>query len=114
MTLADSVFFTVVITLATNHVLVRLPGWEQRTVLFWFVQLLNVACASWLLAYGLPGFDGNLAIMNWVIGLIFIVRAVQNNGRWSEARRSRLSETEDDDARARIRAALRAGDDGEE
>jgi hypothetical protein len=114
MTLADWVFFAVVATLATNHVLVRLPGWEGRHVLFWFVQLLNIACASWVLAFGLPGFDGNLTIVNWVVGLIFMVRAVQNNGRWSAARQRSGSDTEEDDARAKIRAALRAGDTGEE
>ncbi len=114
MITADWVFFAVVVTLATNHVLVRLPGWERRTVLFWGVQLLNIACASWLLAFGLPGFDGNLTIVNWVVGLLFMVRTVQNNGRWSEARRSRRSAGDEDETRARIRAALRAGDDGEE
>ena len=114
MTLADWVFFAVVATLATNHVLVRLPGWEQRNVLFWFVQLLNIACASWVLAFGLPGFEGNLTIVNWVLGLIFMVRAVQNNGRWSEARRSRRLGTDEDEERAKILAALRAGEAQEE
>ena len=114
MTFADWVFFAVVAVLATNHVLVRLPGWERRTLVFWSVQALNIACASWMLAVGLPGFDGNLAVFNWVVGLLFIIRAVQNNGRWSEARQSNRSAGEDDDARARIRAALRAGDDAEE
>ena len=67
-----------------------------------------------MLAVGLPGFEGNLAVFNWVVGLLFIVRAVQNNGRWSEARKQARAGTEDDEARARIRAALRAADTHEE
>ncbi|MBO85395.1 MAG: hypothetical protein CL927_08555 [Deltaproteobacteria bacterium] len=114
MTISDWVFFAVVAVLATNHVLVRLPGWERRTALFWCVQALNIACASWMLAVGLPDFEGNLAVFNWVVGLLFIVRAVQNNGRWSEARQQARSVTEDDETKARIRAALRAADAHEE
>jgi len=110
MTLADWVFFAVVATLATNHVLVRLPGWERRTLLFWLVQAMNVGCASWVLAYGLPGFTGNLEVVNWVVGLIFLVRAVQNNGRWTKARRALKEGGSDDEEKARIRAALQAGE----
>ena len=110
MNVGDWVFFAVVATLATNHVLVRLPGWERRAWLFWLVQALNVGCASWVLAVGLPGFDGNLAVVNWVVGLIFLVRAVQNNGRWSKARREAAAPPPDDDTKARIRAALQAGE----
>jgi hypothetical protein len=113
MTFADWVFFAVMATLATNSVLVRLPNWEQRNLLFWSVQLLNIACASWVLAVGLPGFKGNLEVVNWVIGLLFLVRTVQNNGQWNKARRARLRGAEDDDTKAKIRAALRAGE-GEE
>jgi hypothetical protein len=113
MTLADWVFFAVVATLATNHVLVRLPGWERRTLLFWLVQAMNVACASWLFAEGLPDFDGNLSVVNWVVGLIFLVRAVQNNGRWTEARRASRTRVPEDDAKAQIRAALQAGEEEE-
>ena len=114
MTIADWVFFAIVATMATNHVIVRLPGWERRTMLFWLVQLLNVGCASWVLAFGLPGFEGKLEVVNWVLGLIFITRAVQNNGRWSEARAAGRTAHDDDEAREQIRAALRAGESREE
>ena len=113
MTLADWVFFAVVATLAINHLLVRLPGWERRTLLFWLVQAMNVACASWLFTVGLPDFEGNLSVVNWVVGLIFLVRAVQNNGRWSEARRAARTGQPEDDTKAQIRAALQAGEAAE-
>lgn len=110
MTFADAVFFAVVATLGVNHVLVRLPGWERRAVVFWLVQAMNVGCASWMLAVGLPGFDGNLSVVNYVVGLLFLVRAVQNNGRWSKARRAAQGPSEEDAQRAQIRAALQAGE----
>lgn len=109
MTAGDWIFFGIVATLGVNHVLVRLPGWERRLVLFGVVQLLNVGCASWVMSMGLPGFDGDLAVVNWVVGLLFIVRAVQNNSRWSEARKQARRADPMDARKAAIRAALERG-----
>ncbi len=110
MTLGDWIFFGIVATLAVNHLLVRIPGWERRTLLFLAVQALNVGCASWVLAVGMPGFEGQLAVVSWVVGLLFIVRAVQNNSRWSKARTAAASEDPMEARKAEIRAALERGE----
>jgi len=110
MTLGDWIFFGIVATLAVNHLLVRIPGWEHRTLLFLVVQALNIGCASWVLAMGMPGFDGQLAVVNWVVGLLFIVRAVQNNSRWNKARKAAKGADPMAARKAEIRAALERGE----
>jgi hypothetical protein len=108
----DAILLAVVGVLAANHVLVRVPGWERRPVLFWGAQALNLAASIYVMAAGIPGLDGSLRIFNWVFGLLFIVRIVQNNQRYSDARReARRADAQSDSARKeRIRAALRAGE----
>lgn len=115
MTIADWILFLVVGTLATNHILVRLPGWQDRAWLFWLVQAANVAAAGYLVGWGLPGFDGDLAMVNYVIALLFVIRAVQNNNRWGTARAARRDPDASDKAakKAAIAAALARGQEGE-
>lgn len=109
----DAVLLAVVAVLASNHVLVRLPGWQRRPVVFWLAQLANLAAAVFVMAVGIPGLHGDLTIFNWVFGLLFVVRIVQNNQRYSAARReAREADAQDDDARrAAILAALEAGEE---
>ena len=109
MNIGDWIFFGIVATLAVNHLIVRLPGWERRVVLFGIVQALNIGCASWVMSVGLPGFDEQLAVVNWVVGLLFIVRAVQNNSRWTKARKAARQTDPMEDRKAEIRAALERG-----
>lgn len=106
MTPGDWILFVVVGALASNHLLLRL-SW-----MFWPVQLMNLAAAGYLVGVGLPGFSGNLTVVNYVMALLFIVRAVQNNNRWGK-RRGRRANAADGDAEARkeaIREALRRGE----
>jgi hypothetical protein len=110
MTPGDWILFAVVGALATNHVLIRLPGWQDRAWMFWLVQLMNLVAAGFLVGVGLPGFSGNLAVVNYVMALLFIVRAVQNNNRWGKRARAHAG-VEDADARKEaIREALRRGE----
>jgi hypothetical protein len=106
MTPGDWILFVVVGALASNHLLLRL-SW-----MFWPVQLMNLAAAGYLVGVGLPGFSGNLTVVNYVMALLFIVRAVQNNNRWGK-RKGRRATAADGDAEARkeaIREALRRGE----
>ena len=108
MTPGDWLFFAVVAALGTNHVILRLPGWEQRPLLFWLVQGLNLGAAVFLLTAGLPGFDGDLQVVNYVIALLFVIRTVQNNNRWGK-RAARRAESTDASRRDAISAALKRG-----
>ncbi|MEC7949305.1 MAG: hypothetical protein VX265_17185 [Myxococcota bacterium] len=110
MTPGDWILFAVVSVLATNHVLIRLPGWQQRAWLFWLVQLLNMSAAGVLLLEGLPGFSGNLSVVNYVLALLFVVRAVQNNNRWGRRGQDGRQSDEADERKAAILAALRRGE----
>lgn len=110
MTPGDWILFAIVGALATNHVLIRLPGWADRAWLFWIVQLMNLAAAGFLVGVGLPGFSGNLAVVNYVMALLFIVRAVQNNNRWGKRKRAQVQEQDTDARKDAIRAALRRGE----
>ncbi len=112
METGDWILLTVVLTLAANQVLVRLPGWERRPSMFWAVQGVNLLVATYVMAIGIPGLDGPVRIFNWVIGLLFIIRTVQNNIAWGEARREAQEKARRGAGadRARIRDALRAGE----
>lgn len=111
MTTGDWIFFAVIAAMAVNHVLVRLPGWERRVALFWGAQLVNVAVASLVLAFGLPTIDDHFPPLRYVLALILIARAVQNNNRWSKARRGASEQqAQEDSKKAEIRAALRRGE----
>ena len=112
MNSGDAFLFGVVAALATNHVLLRIPGWERRRALFYGVQLLNLTAGTWVMAMGIPGLDGPLKVFNWVFGLLFIARTVQNNNRYAKALRARRrAQGAATDARKdEIRAALRRGE----
>lgn len=110
MTFSDWMLFAVIGGLVLNHVILRLPRWEQRMPLFWTLQILNIAAASYLLVKGIPEFKENLPIANWMLGLLFIFHGVTNNQRlqqvWIEKRAARRNTGEDQ--RQAIRAALQA------
>jgi hypothetical protein len=114
MNVGDALFLGVVAALGVNHLLVRLPGWERRAWLFVLVQISNVGIASGLAGFGLPTLSGNIRVFNYVLALLFVMRAVQNNRRWSDARRAaRRTADRADAARAeRVREALRRGEGG--
>jgi hypothetical protein len=115
MTPGDWILFAVVGALATNHLLVRLPNWETRAWMFWLVQLSNLCVVVYVLAIGLPGFDGSLRVVNWVFGLLFVIRMVQNNNRWGKTRLARRKTVSDaDDAKkTALTNALRRGEAAE-
>ena len=69
--------FVVVALLGINNVVFRIPGWERYRVVFWGIQLMNLAAVIYLLAIGIPGFSDISNAINWVIGLLFIIVAAQ-------------------------------------
>ena len=104
--------FAVIALLGVNNLAFRLPGWERMRLLFFGVQLLNMATLIFLLAIGIPGFGEATITVNWVIGLLFMVHILTNNSRYNKARHGRLNEgTERKQKRAQIHAALRRGEE---
>ena len=102
--------------LGMNHMLVRLPHWEHRMRIFWTVQFTNLTAVILLLAIGIPGFSGATHAINWVLGLLFILHIVTNNGRLVAARTGAKTDEEEalNEKRDQIKAALKRGTDTEE
>lgn len=115
MDLGTWILLGIVALLVVNRFLLKLPGWSQRPVVFWGVQLVNLAAACFMIAVGIPELRGLARYANWVIALLFMFHIVQNNSRLVAARRRRADDAsaQDEAARERIRAALRAGEESD-
>ena len=113
MTQSDLILFAAVAVLAGNHAVLRIPGWVERVWMFWSIQLLNLGAACYLIAVGIPEFRGTMTVANWMLGLLFIFHAVSNNRRLQRAMKAgrRRSAADEEAHHARIRAALKAGEE---
>jgi len=100
--------------LGINHMLLRLPRWEYRMGIFWTVQVTNLTAVILLLAIGIPGFTDATKAINWVLGLLFILHIVTNNGRLLDARKGSVEDKEAEQKRDQIKAALHRGSSPEE
>jgi hypothetical protein len=116
MTPGDTILFTVVALLGLNHLVTRIPEWVIRPYLFWPLQLLNLGAATFMMASGIPEFQGWGEVVNWILGLLFIVHILQNNKRLVKAKLAgnRIPTEEASAKRARIVAALHAGESEKE
>ena len=76
---SDLILMILIAILASNHFIIRSTSWHQRIWIYWCCQLLNVSMGSWLLLWGIPEFKGTLAVVNVLVGLLFLYHAVQNH-----------------------------------
>lgn len=95
--------------LAINRLILQLPGWHQRRALFWSIQVVNLAAACFMIVHGVPELQGLARYANWVIALLFMFHIVQNNTRYTKARREHQAAGEDSE-RERVKAALAKGE----
>ena len=65
--------------LASNHFIIRSSAWHKHMWIFWLCQFGNVAIGSWMLLWGIPEFKDTLAVVNVLVGLLFIYHTVQNH-----------------------------------
>jgi len=116
MDIGTTLILIVAALLGVNHMLLRLPQWENRLGIFWTVQFTNLAAVILLLAIGIPGFSGATHAINWVLGLLFILHIVTNNGRLVAARSGANTQEEEalNEKRDQIKAALQRGTKTEE
>lgn len=98
--------------LAVNRLLLMMPGWERRTAVFWLLQLVNLAAACFMIVHGVPELRGLAIYANWVIALLFMFHIVQNNSRWSAARKALAAGSAEarQAERTRVAEALRRGE----
>ena len=114
MDIGTTLILIVAALLGINHLLLRLPRWEYRMAIFWTVQFTNLTAVILLLTFGIPGFAGATKAVNWVLGLLFILHIVTNNGRLLEARKSASNNTATEEKRDQFKAALQRGTQIEE
>ena len=92
MTFSDALLFGMVAIMGINYVATRWPNWENRPVVFWLAQLANLAGATYLFYEGIPEFQGELAVVNVLIGALFIFHILQNNRRYQRVLQDRREE----------------------
>ncbi|MBM75045.1 MAG: hypothetical protein CMK59_06575 [Proteobacteria bacterium] len=92
MTFSDALLFGMVAVMAINYVATRWPNWENRPVVFWLAQLANLTAATYLFYEGIPEFQGELAVVNVLIGALFIFHILQNNRRYQRVIQDRRAE----------------------
>ena len=111
MDLSTALLCCVAALLGFNNLLFKVPGWEQRRVFFWSLQLVNLLAIIALLTIGIPGFAGATKAINWVLGLLLVLHVVGNNGKLVEALRTidTDSRAADAEVRERMKAALAKG-----
>ena len=114
MDIGTTLILIVAALLGVNHMLLRLPRWEYRMGIFWTVQLTNLSAVILLLSVGIPGFAGASKAVNWVLGLLFILHIVTNNGRLLTARKNAAQDDAVEEKRDQIKAALQRGSNTEE
>jgi len=89
-----------------NHVLVMVPQWHRRRMLFYGVQLLNFAMACFLARWGAPGFnEKGMRVVNWMLMALVLYHVVQNNSRYVKAW---SDDGPSDDERERLRRMVLA------
>lgn len=112
MDLGTGILLGAVGVMAANRLVLMLPGWHERRLLFWGIQLLNLAAACFMIVHGVPELRGLARYANWVIALLFMLHIVQNNSRYTAARKQALRRGEDarQADRERMVEALRRGE----
>ncbi|RME24042.1 MAG: hypothetical protein D6798_12185 [Deltaproteobacteria bacterium] len=109
---STAILLAAVAILAGNRLVLSLPGWHRRRVVFWGLQLVNLAAACFMIVYGVPDLRGLAFYANWVIALLFMLHIVQNNSRYVAAHKAARARTEAEDGQRRqaVLQALRRGE----
>jgi hypothetical protein len=103
--LSTRILLSIALLLGLNNAVVRLPFLQDRVLLFWAVQFIDLGVCIALLVIGIPGFEDMPAI-SYMLGLLFLLHVAQNL-RWRAQRRREQAPDEDVEARrSAIRDAL--------
>ena len=103
--MSNVLLIAIVVILTLNYALVRVPGWERRGFVYWFVQGTNVAAVAYLVVVGMPDLQ---RVADFFLALLFVYHVIQNELR----ARTTNTPTPEDAQSARRRAydaAIEAG-----
>ena len=105
----SAVLMGVIGAMVLNQLVMRLGGLRGNVYLFWSLQMVNIAVASALILFGLPGFE-KWPIVAWMIALLFVFRTVQNTQQRTVFLRERRAERNAEELAKQqaIRAALKS------
>jgi uncharacterized membrane protein len=84
----------IVLLIAINQVIVKMPFIRHQQWLFWTIQIANLAVAVVVLTVGLPGL---VSAARWIVGALFLFHFVQNlqtRMSWSHETRAERREAE--------------------
>lgn len=59
-------------------------------VLFYALQIANIAACSFFFAWGMPGFAEDLKIINYMLGGLLLLRTVKNNQSYAKLLRKSM------------------------
>ena len=76
---ATTSFLVLIGVIAANQIVLRIAGLRARAAVFWGLQAINLALICYIFSMGLPGFEA-APLISWAIGLLFVLRVIQNNG----------------------------------
>ena len=98
--------------IAANQLAARVAVMRESGRLFWLLQCVNLAFVSYVLAWGLPGFEQYPAV-SWAIGLLFMLRIVYTNGMRARHLRQKPAQSprQKEKEVQRMLDAIRAGED---
>ena len=96
------ILFGVVLVIAANQLVVRIPLLIGSRTGFWGIQLLDITVALTLLIFGLPGFE-HFPPVRVILALLLLWHVAQNNHARTAWRRRRVQEQREEalDRRAR-------------
>lgn len=76
---SNTVFLLLIGLIAANQLVMRLGALRSRAAVFWSLQAVNILVMTYVLGWGLPGFE-RWPVVHWLIGLLVMLRIIQNNG----------------------------------
>jgi len=97
------ILFGVVLVIAANQLVVRIPLLIGSKTGFWGIQLLDVALATALLMFGLPGFE-HFPPVRVILALLLLWHVAQNNQARTAWRRRMVQERREEELDRRVRS----------
>jgi hypothetical protein len=94
--------FGVVLVLAANQLVVRIPLLIGSKTGFWGIQLLDISLAVALLIFGLPGFE-HYPPVRVILALLLLWHVAQNNHALTAWRRRQVQSRRDEELARRAR-----------
>jgi hypothetical protein len=108
-----SILLAVIGVMLLNQLVMRVGALKSRSLFFWSLQLLNLATGTAVITFGLPGFE-RWKVVNWIIGLLFFFRTVQNNNTRARWLREQQESERRVEKRRQLEAALQSEEETED